>query len=354
MAESKSILFHPDRPCLTPKEHVGREDIISYGYARLATDDIQSFAIIGCQHEGKTSLLNCIRHSETQSKYFEIKSKLYHFIYMDVSGNCLNSPQEFFSFFYTCIQKQLNIERLSNLWNDLPKISEFLEKNSQKLVVVIDDFNFVITNPNFPVAFYEGLRSWFSTHKNVGCIVTSPIQLLNLTMSLELAGSPFFNIFDSYSIPPLDEIEAKLLFESRLSENVFHENTDKINKIIEQFGLNPYPLQISGYNLMSWYSSNQTFTTKELIEKTAIDCNAYYQNIFSSLRDKQIEQIKLLLRANKAKDFKLDNVLFDRGLLKEVSSDVIFTSKQLELFFRDKLNIPVKRSFFSKIFKRKK
>ncbi|MBF0552026.1 MAG: AAA-like domain-containing protein, partial [Deltaproteobacteria bacterium] len=243
--EDTGVQFHPERPCENTAEHVGRKEILYHAYARLGTEDIQSFAVIGAFREGKSSLINYLQQPDVLDKYLPEHGGRYVFLCIDFKNEIISDPTEFFELFYQKAGRLLNLDGLKNMWDDLSCITEQLDKNDQKLITTFDNFNLLVTNPNFPVNFFEGLRSWFSTNRDVGCIVTSPLQLLNLAVPVELAGSPFFNIFDAYSLHPFSFSEAKQLIEERLPAELRERDKD-LTRLINNFGFSPYPLHVAG------------------------------------------------------------------------------------------------------------
>lgn len=353
--EKDRLIFHPDRPCTIAEEHNGRETIIHHAFGKLGTDDVQCFAIIGFNRIGKTSLLNCLRQPSIIGKYLGPQASRYSFLYMNIKEKEIPEPEIFFMEFYSKIKQLLNIDGLKNRWDDLPRITDFLEKSKQKLIVMFDDFNLIITNPNFPVAFFEGLRSWFSTHGNVGCIVSSPVQLLNLSVPVELAGSPFFNIFDSYSIPPLTPTEAIQLIKTRCLPGMLEREKD-VSMLIDHFGCSPYPLHLAGKIWVDQFQNGNT-SIEDSIPKSYEACIPYYEEIYSSLNNKQLENIASILSRKKKKDSYIDRTLIDRGWIKILGNDGYMPSRQMKRFFCMKLKIHYTEKsrgrFFRGLFKSK-
>lgn len=338
--KSESVLpFHPQRPCQNPEEHTGREQIVSYAYSRLSTmDNIQSFSIIGFKKEGKTSLMNYIRHPSIISTYLGKNAEAYRFLYMDMETENIQNPKVFFDKFYNKISEVIGIEGLHNYWNDLPKITDHLYKNGQKLVVMWDNFNLVVTNPDFSVGFYEGFRSWFYNDGPVGCVLSSPLQLLELSAPVELLSSPFFNIFDAYHVTPLSEMEATELIRRRVPPDV-PERDQHIQLLVSNFGLNPYPLQIAGKAWLENYQKGNT-SLDAAIEKGYKACLPYYEDIYSSLKSKQIENIKSIFDPKQKNGrMQMDNLLIDRGWATKAGYEMHISSKQLERFFKEKLGL---------------
>ena len=342
---TQNLSFHPEKPCLNPQEHIGRESQLQHAYGRLGTDDVQSFAIVGFHKEGKTSFVKYIQEPSVVNKYLSDKANEYIFLYFDLAEYQLNDEAAFFKVFYSKIEEALAITNLRDLL-DINKITEWLEKNNQRLILVFDNFNLIVTNSNYRVSFYEGFRSWLSTHCQVGFIVTSPVQLLHLSIPVELAGSPFFNIFDSYVLFPLSITEATRLVYERLPQ-ALQEREQDIFELIMQFGYSPYPLQQAGKVWVSRFETEGELSFKQVIDDAYQACLPYYEEIYSSLTNNQREGIASILSTSYKTKLKIDNNLINRGLVTKDRSKI--SAQQMERFFRERLDIPLKQNIFSSL-----
>lgn len=326
--------FIPNRPCLTDDEHIGRSSLVQRAFARLGTDDVQSFAIIGFHKFGKTSFVNYLQQPSVVKQYLGEKGQQYVFLHINLSEKNLNNETEFFSELYKQVEFLLGLSDLNGI-RDLDVITDYLEATNKRLVLVLDDFNLIVTNHNYSVAFYERLRSWFSTHQQVGCVVTSPLQLLHLAVPVDLAGSPFFNIFDAYHLEPLAIHEAVTLLNSRLPEQLRGREED-IFEIIKQVGHNPYLIQMAGNIWVSSFEANKDSTLDEIF-KTIYQTNlAYYEKIYASLTSNQRENIKSLINPlYKTNTQRIDNKLIQSGWITKDAKKL--TALQMEIFFQEKI-----------------
>ncbi len=333
--------FHPESPCIKPQQYVGRESTLQHAYGRLGTDDVQSFAIYGFHKEGKTSFVNYLQEPSVVKQYLGEKANEYIFLYFDVAAHSLNDESAFFNMLYHKIEEVLGIPNLKD-FSDNNKILDWLEKNNRRLIMIFDNFNLIVVNPNYKVYFFESFRSWLYMHSLVGCIVTSPKPLLELAMSVELAGSPFFNIFDSYALFPLSLTEATRLIYERLPDALQDREKD-IFELIGQFGYSPYPLQQAGKVWVSQYEKTGEPSFKLAIDEAYQACLPYYEEIYASLRKQQLNCIANILRGKK--NLVVDNNLVDRGWVTKDRRRM--TAGQMERFFRERMEIPARRNIFS-------
>lgn len=346
-SNSPPIVFHVNRPCVTQEEHVGREHILQQAFTRLNTDDVQSFAIIGLSKMGKSSFINHLQQPEVVEKFINPKerAKKYLFLLLDCAKYSLDSEEDFFKFFYQEIEKLLGLSNLNNMI-DLERVTQKLFEDDLRLVVILENFNLVVTNPNFSVVFYDGLRSWFSTHVNVGCIVTSPLQLLDLAIPLEIAGSPFFNIFSAYSLKPFSLTEATQLLDDRLPK-ALRGHEKEIFDVIDHVGFNPYELQIAGYIWIKHFQKTKEMTFEDTIDEVYQALIPYYNKIYSDLTSRQIRDIRKILKKDYKDLMSIDQNLVAYGWVTKDKKNIV--AKQMKRYFSDRLKINSNNGIIKKI-----
>jgi serine/threonine protein kinase len=122
MIQMPSLVFHPDRPCLQSAEHEGRQTLIQHVFGKLATDDVQSFAIIGFKKSGKTSFINHIQQPKILAKYLEEEKEYYFFITLSLSKLQLKNKNDFFKAFFYAVEKSIGLKNLYGI-SDLQVIS---------------------------------------------------------------------------------------------------------------------------------------------------------------------------------------------------------------------------------------
>ena len=324
--------FYPEKPCSNVQEYIGREALTHQAFSRLGTDDVQSFAVIGFHKFGKSSFAKHIQQPEIVKRYLKEKADQYFFVYIDVLKKNLNNEIDFFHELYKQIEALLGLSELEDI-TDLEEVTDWLNENNKQLVLIFDNFNLIVTNNNYSLAFYEGLRSWFSTNYKIGCVVTSPLQLLHLAIPIGVSGSPFFNIFDSYFLHSLTLSEAFKLLETSLPNKLKY-NQKQLIKITTYVGLNPYELQKAG----AIWVSNSELVFDDILEKIYQNCKPYYEYIYSDLTHKQRENIKSLIDPSYKTNARMDNKLITYGWVTEDGKEL--SSLQMERFFDIKMNPP--------------
>ncbi|SEH04452.1 ATP-binding protein [Candidatus Venteria ishoeyi] len=337
MSLEQHLSFHPERPCLHSGEHCGRDLLVQHAFDRLATDDVQSFAVIGFSRSGKTSFIHHLCQPEILTQYLGNRAEEFIFVTLDAGQIKLDGEAAFFQHFYAELKAKTGMEGLHGS-NDFRQINAWLNTHNKRLVCVFDDFNLIVSHPAFRVQFYENLRAWFYNENRVGCILTSPVQLLQLSMSKELAGSPFFNIFNTYVLAPLQLTEATLLLESRLPK-VLQIRSRDIFTLIEEVGTMPYLLQRAGAQWVTQYQKQGDTTFSHALEAVYQACLPYYEALYASLKTRQLQLLTGLLQGQTQNQ---DNDLVARGIIGEENAQI--TLHQFERFLRERLGLRRKNS----------
>ncbi|MCK5867720.1 MAG: hypothetical protein KAG14_04910, partial [Mycoplasmataceae bacterium] len=269
------------------------------------------------------------------------RAEKYHFLLLDCEKYIdeLHSEDDFFRIFHKKIEALLNITHLDSMAS-LDEITKWLLQHDFRLIVILENFNLVITNPNFNVIFYDSFRSWFSTNISIGCIITSPIELLDLAIPTELSGSPFFNIFSSFKLDPLTLTEAIKLLDSRLPEALKYNRGDIVN-LIANIGFNPYELQLSGYLWVRHYEKTKKAEFNLSLVEIYNKLLPHYNEIYSNLKEDQINNIRGISSGDNNSN-SIDRNLISNGWVTSDKKNIV--AKQMEKYFRDRLSINCKKN----------
>jgi hypothetical protein len=84
----------------------------------------------------------------------------------------------------------------------------------RRLILLCDDFHHITKDPVYPPSFFESLRSLASTEERFAIVTSSFLPLNEMCSSVELAGSPFFNIFSMRRLGPLKRAGADELLDA--------------------------------------------------------------------------------------------------------------------------------------------
>jgi AAA+ ATPase superfamily predicted ATPase len=259
-----SNLCNYSGPITDPDLFIGRTNIINKIYSRIGAGRPQSVSLVGENKIGKTSLLNYIRNKNIQKKYFS-NHENYVCIFFPVQDNS-KSVDVFINNLCSAISAETGMnyiyQSVSQCYYWFKDVVESLTKFDKKLILLMDDFNLVTQNSDFPLEFFSFLRS-MANNFNVAYVTTSYHDLQQLCVSKDIEESPFFNIFTNISLKAFDQDELNE-FINKMSVNGYEWFREYSKLILEYTGNFPYLLQSAGSLL---FDLGQKYNDKLILEK---------------------------------------------------------------------------------------
>ncbi len=207
-------------PILQPHLFYGRTRELRYLFNALNGQVMQNVAIIGGQRSGKTSLLHYVRkitHSPAatlrpnQKTDWLSQPSQFRWLYIDFQDPRVCTRDGFMSF----VLRALNFPVPSPC--DLVQFVDiFTRYLSQQTVILLDEVQIALSNPEFTQQFWWSLRSLVSnlTEGRLALVLAAQRNLASLAMD-HGRPSPFLNIFGhNLSLGPLTTEEALELISS--------------------------------------------------------------------------------------------------------------------------------------------
>lgn len=174
-------------------EFVGRNDILAECLALITEGNApQNISVYGDKWSGKTWLLRTI---EWKLKETTVDMTEHLCIFLDVQA--VSTPRTF----YGRLNRELaSASKCSSIPVDdsAATLKELVRHTSSRFrtVAILDGFDSITRNPNFPVDFFSFLRSLPMTDgSRFGWLLSSTRPLREMCHSPAVQGSPFFNIF---------------------------------------------------------------------------------------------------------------------------------------------------------------
>jgi len=211
-----------------PEEFLGRESDLLAIFNRLGNKE--STAIVGEPHIGKTSLLLLIADRDTQKLFLKDDAKKMVVFFKDLQPiSAEYTPSEFWKEALEPLQdrpghssiaarlKDVKEQGYSN--NALRKLFQNMGERGQALVLLLDEFDRLLSHPNFKdPSFFAGMRSLSTITGGLVVITSSRLSVAEMNVKgHELLGgnvntSPFFNNFIQVKLRPFtSETVTKLL-----------------------------------------------------------------------------------------------------------------------------------------------
>jgi tRNA A-37 threonylcarbamoyl transferase component Bud32 len=258
----------------------------------------QSISIIGPRKIGKTSLLFHLMRPATWSRVGLPAEYLFVYLDCEVLGEAPHEDifAQFASGMISALEeRQLAPESALDKVVEKPTRLTFemavrrLNQRNVRVVLILDEFERLSTNPHLDVNFFNALRSTASRYQLI-FITASASPLIQLTYADKSRGilsSPFFNIFAQQFIGLMPEDEARMLINIP-SQSMGTPISEEVGDFIYQLaGGHPYCLQISCFHALESTNGVEVFLEHATREMEA-NFKYYWRNL------SQLEQETLI------------------------------------------------------------
>lgn len=246
-------------PITHPRRFFGRINEVKRIFVVWNRFPLQHFALIGPKRSGKTSLLHFLRSIQStpqaelrpdQASALPLMAGKLRMVFIDCQDPRLQSPAPMMSY----ILEQLGIPAQRTC--SLSAFAECISELSHPTVLLFDELEAALFNPEFDERFWMGLRS-LANHGSAGrlgyAIAVHPE--LGSLVSTQTSTSPFLNIFGHLlQLGPLTGSEARELIDS--SPKPFSE--DDVQWILSQSGRHPCLLQLLCDTRLTAIQENQS------------------------------------------------------------------------------------------------
>jgi hypothetical protein len=127
-----------------------------------------------------------------------------------------------------------------------------IEDRNLRLVLLMDEFEYVTQNPNFSLDFFAGLRA-LAIHSPLALVTGTREELVDLCHSDAIKGSPFFNIFATVVLRPFEPAEATALIDGALAGTQVTFSPEDRAYLSKIAGGHPIFVQMTGYYCFEGY-----------------------------------------------------------------------------------------------------
>jgi hypothetical protein len=215
----------------------------------------QSVSIVGPRKIGKTSLLFHLMRPATWPALGLTAD--YLFVYLDCEVLGEGSHEEIFGQFAAEMAAALEARQLapeSALEKAIENPSRLafetavrrLNQRNLRVVLILDEFERLSTNPSLNINFFNALRSAAGRYQ-LTFLTASASPLIQLTYSgksREILSSPFFNIFAQQFLGLLPEAEARLLITAPFQAAGVAMSPETADNLYRLAGGHPFCLQV--------------------------------------------------------------------------------------------------------------
>ncbi len=281
-----------------PSRFYGRQRELGRIFSRIGSSRPQSVSVVGERRIGKSSLLNALTWPEMQERYLTGPGAL-AFVYIDFQQLPNIQLPDFFDLLIARIAAtlpELEATPHDNQYRRYQNVLEGLREKETGLVILLDEFDSVTSNPAFGPDFYSFLRSCANNYP-VAYITSSKLDLQRLCHSTTIADSPFFNIFSNLYLRGFTREEALDLIRNP-SENAGLPLQEFVPEILDLGGYFPLYLQIACSVYFDWSSETGALKSPvaELKEAFLEEATAHFSYFWEHCNSEKKEILRQLAR----------------------------------------------------------
>ena len=227
-------------------------------------DSGQSCAVVGERRIGKSSLLAHLADSRIQSAHQLDPQKTLSAV-LDFLALHTCSPSELWLEIVESLEPsaesgeaqkilELTAEHSDLTFNTFRRALRKLKRKGFRVVLLCDEFELAVQNPQFDARFFGALRS-LAGSEGVVFVTASRLSLLELGQYREaevrekVLGSPFFNIFAEFTVGPFKDYEVAEMLCGSLEETQIRLDREEVAFLSRIAGRHPYCLQLAAYHL---------------------------------------------------------------------------------------------------------
>jgi hypothetical protein len=247
--------FHYGKPVPRADRFVGRRREVDHIVNRLLNAAFESTSVVGERRIGKTSLLRHLFDPVVVRRMGF--SDRYCFVYISFEGLGNISPGRFWHWLLSEIRAAVGPDAFSSRIDAVLKTEEVdffdvralfsaLAQAGWYIVLLLDEFEYIVQNTSLDATFYGALRHLASNYK-LALVTASRRELIHYCHSEEIRGSPFFNIFANVVLRVFSSEEARDLISRYTIDSPVSFTEDDIRYAIYLGGCHPYFLQLACY-----------------------------------------------------------------------------------------------------------
>lgn len=294
-------------PIRQPERFYGRKAELGQVATRLLSGALESTSLIGERRSGKTSLLKYLAHEQGAAQ-LGLTPGRYCMVYIDFEGLTDITPMRFWQRVLGILGRSLCTPELDQTIAaflqlesfdvfDLEDVFQAVDALGVKIVLLMDEFEYVIQNPNFGASFFAGLRS-IAINYPLALVTATRRELVDLCHSEEIKGSPFFNIFATVFLRPFSPAEVHELLDGYTAGSDLAFDPQEKEFVLRIAGGYPIFVQVAGHFL--WQGKRQGLAGPALLDFAWANFDQQADPHFNYLWNQCSESEKITLLATLA------------------------------------------------------
>jgi serine/threonine-protein kinase len=310
---------YSDRTALTSADtFFGRTKELSDAYNRLF--DGMSVALVGERRMGKSSVLSALRFPEFRSA-FGVPDN-WCFAYMDAQsiGHC--TEEELINHLLRRMKRTCDQVTWHHPSREaLRGAFELLHGYTQRLIILIDEFDLLTTNPDIRPDFFGVLRS-ISAEFEVPFVVAFKESNLDNLVSAEDVGSAFLNTFVSLFVGPFQPEESRQLVITPAARLGIEFSNAEVERVLDLSGYFPFFIQIACYYLFDAKQRGLSVDLETLDERFIVDATQHFRYLTSCLTAREKAALKAFMTGATPDSRGLEQLMLKGILIREQNGTV--------------------------------
>lgn len=322
-------------PIANEDEFYGRAKIMADIFTRLKGS--QCISLIGERRIGKSSILNALNFDELRE--INDVAPEYRFVLVDLQYINIRSEEDLLAYLVGEISDATGI----SVWGEshrhsLELIAIQAQRQELRLVIMLDEFDYLLHNDQIPPQFYAFLRAWI-TRFRVPFVTASREGNFEKITETDDTGSAFWNIFGNVYVGPFEEDEAIQLIQEPADRDGVEFDDEDVELVLDLAGFFPIFIQIACYHLFEHKQKGpQSEEFKEHLKRAfTVDTVSHFRYLKNRLTDLEIEYLNNFpVESNAREDRYTREGLLQKGILIRRQNETrIFSSLMKSFLFRE-------------------
>lgn len=312
----------------------------------------QQVAVLGERRIGKSSILKALSFEKHLTKFDIPEDRRFIFVDGQYFGN--DSEQDFLSVLLEQISVETGLSSFEPERQSLVRAAKSLssQANPLRLVIVLDEIDVLTENKNIPANFFAYLRA-FAQDLRVAFVIAIREGSFDSLLKTKGPGSPFWNVFTSVYVGPLDEQASLGLIRipaSRLGASFNEEELDWITKL---GGRHPFFLQMACHHMFAMRTAvdirdkNFSFVEQEFRR----EATPHFDYLLDQLPGPELEGLVEYALNLKRPNKRIQDELLRKGLLieEQKGEQIRLFSMALQEMIRSQPAVASRKSLTGKI-----
>jgi serine/threonine-protein kinase len=209
---------------------------------------------------------------------------------------------------------------------DIRRTIRALNRLEIRVVLLCDELELAVQNPELDESFFGALRSLASS--GVVFVTASRLSLLELDQytseetRMKVLGSPFFNIFAEFPLGPFEDHEVAEMLAGSLERTPVHFSDHDLELLDRIAGRHPYFLQLTAFHLFNQLQQGQdaqhTAIQRRVTEKVRLEAAKIFRNLWQNSRQAERKALTVLASGRAGADPQTLAHLRQRGIVRSI------------------------------------